>query len=306
MFSKTEKTRFNSCPELQFLNNAIKDMRNKKDQLKNESDKTGINTLEYRKYKIFEQLLKDIDALIDNYNKSEPSTGSLNAELKDISMLVAEILHVSMLEKEKIKVLREARSEKKSNINQLFRISSSIGLLTAGTIVSGPLLGAVGFFGGDIFSSSIINNTGMNTTPESALIYLKLNEELWQILSGSNKVLGKESSLYITDFKIECLDQESIPGEKDMKPKTIYAYPSDSSVVCIHKDLNGIFQKQILSNKVLTTTELTQQKHIKMSELNQIMSQQKHFAIKYAIYKNLSSSKEILSEEIGIKSNTIL
>lgn len=304
MFSKTEKTRFCSCTELQFLNKAIKDMRTKKDQLKTESDKTGINTLEYRKYKIFEQLLKDIDLLIDNYNKSEPSTSSLNAELKDISMLVVEILHVSMLEKEKMKVLREARSETKSNFNNLFRLSSSIGLLTAGTIVSGPLLGAVGFFSGDVFSSSIINNTGMNTTPESALIYLKLIDELWQILIGSTNVLGKESTFYITDFKFEWLDQDSVPDEKDIKPKTIYVYPSDSSVVCIHKDLNGILQKQILNDNVLTTTELAQQKHIKVSELNQIMSQQKHFAIKYAIYKQLSCSKEILSEKI--ENNTLV
>lgn len=252
MFSRQEKTRFNTRPELKNIVLLIEELRGRKENLKRYDEESKRGTLDYRKYIILKKLFDNVDKLIENYNNNCKPGRPKDEDIREITILLIDfMLAILKLTEQELKVISTPRNDKQKNANMFWQYGSMGAGTVLATTLGGPLVG-----GAILCTTGLISTTsGNEVTPRSAVILVDLIKNVGDVLKETKQGLsGKFADISASyDEIIWMLDQEL--DDNKVSNKTLYFQIIKPAIEVKYKNQDGTIKKHVL-NDIFTPSEL--------------------------------------------------
>lgn len=226
-------TRFSDTVELHDIAKIYNQAVEKRKDLKLGANQNGVASLEYDKYRVFDERLKNIEGLVIAFNE-KPVPKNKKEELievkKLLSGIISEVLSISIKDMES---LITPRNSFRYVADQFFKLTSSFGGGAVGAILFGPVGALTFFFTGKLFSNVVSAKTGLNSNiPASGEIMLDFATQLYITLRVlTDSTMDKQFS-YVKAEKIKFTNncKHNIPcGEANF-------YIDDAKLYCAYRD----------------------------------------------------------------------
>jgi len=202
---KTNLTRFEKCEHLKHLSPILTRLRNKETKLNEDGTSNGPGSIDYRKYLIISELIKDLDRIIAAFNgvKQIPNQED---NVREIIKLVRDLAEITLTYRTNYeKTLMTERNHQRETMNSVVKYSAyGAALATLPFTTIGGI--AMLLFGAPMIRNATTEAAGLDDkVPESVHIIDELTMTLTHI--GENLGLAKNWNV-IKDENKEDFPQE--------------------------------------------------------------------------------------------------
>ncbi len=241
----------------------IDKLHKKKEELKLHVDIKNKHSVDYKKHVILRKILKKFDALIDGYNKNDKKNLSKEEELKEINILLIElVLIIGTLKETEVNIILTPRDNKRRYFNYFVQFGTMGTSGAIGTAMAGPLFGIGMLFSSGVVSQIARTQTGMNNyTPSSGLLLNELLQNVMKVFKDNVDSLGDTCDFKPLTYEgYSWLDDDEL-DESKIKPQTIYLHAINGSVEFLYKDSKGTVKRHSLNGFLEEQELFLMQKH---------------------------------------------